>query len=47
MDNLHVKSIEFMHILCVRRSFWQFLPFSACFAITIIPVIRRSQGCTL
>ena len=27
MNILHVKSIEVTYILCVRRSFWRFLPF--------------------
>ena len=36
----HVKSMELTHILCVRCGFWRFLPFKACFAITVIPVIR-------
>ena len=36
---LHLKSIEFTHILCVRCSLWRSLPFQACFAITVTPVI--------
>ena len=46
-EHLHVKSIKLTRILCVRCSFWRFLPFEACFTITVIPVKRRSQGCTL
>ena len=34
---LYVKSITLTSILCVRCSFWQFLPFKACFTITVIP----------
>ena len=44
---LHVKSIKLTRVLCVRCSFWRFLPFEACFTVTVIPVKRRSQGCTL
>ena len=47
MNILHVKSITLTHILCVRCSFWRFLPFQACFTITVISVKRRIQGCTL
>ena len=39
--------MKFTHIWCVRRSFLRFLPFKACLAITVIPVVRRRQGCTL
>ena len=48
MNILHVKSMTLTHILCVRCSFWRFLPFEACFTITVIPVIgffsRRELG---
>ena len=27
MNTLHVKSIEFTHIFCVRSGFWRSLPF--------------------
>ena len=47
MNILHVKSIKLTHALCIRRSFWRFLPFEACFTITVIHIKRRSQGCTL
>ena len=32
------KINKLAHILCVRCSFWRFLPFWACFIITVIPV---------
>ena len=44
---LHVKSIKLTRVLCIRCSFWRFLPFEACLTITVIPVKRRSQSCTL
>ena len=47
MNILRVKSITLIRILCVPCSFWRFLPFQACFTITVIPVKIRSQGCTL
>ena len=47
MNILLEKSITLTHILCVLCSFWRFLPFQAYFNITVIPVKRRSRGCTL
>ena len=44
MNILHVKSIELTHILCVRCGFRRSLPFLACFAITVIPVIQRNRS---
>ena len=44
---LHVKSIKIAHILWVRCGFWRFLPFQACFAITVIPVqTKKEKGTT-
>ena len=34
-----VKSIKITNTLCIRCSFWRFLPFYACFTITVIHVI--------
>ena len=47
MNILHVRLIKLTHSLCVCCVFWWFLLFWACIAITVFPVIRRSQGCTL
>ena len=44
MNILHVKSIEFTHIFCVRCGFRRSLPFKACFAVTVIPVIQWSKS---
>ena len=42
MNILHVKLIKLTHIMCVRCSLWRFLPFQACFTITVIYVKRRT-----
>ena len=47
MNILRVKSVTLTRIMCVCCSFWRFLPFQACFTITVNPVKIRSQGCTL
>ena len=44
MNILYVKSIEFINIFCVRCGFRRSLPFQACFAVTVIPVIQRSMS---
>ena len=43
MNILNVKSIKPTHILCVRCSFWRFLPFEASLSITVIPVETKSR----
>ena len=42
MNILHVKSITLTHILCVRCSFWRFLPLQICFTITVISFLKYS-----
>ena len=42
MNILHVKSITLTHILCVRCSFWRFLPLQVCFTITVISFLKYS-----
>ena len=44
MNILHVKSIEFIYIFCVRCGFRRSLPFQAWFAVTVIHVIQRSKS---
>ena len=42
MNILHVKSIKLTHALCIRRSFWRFLPFK-----TRERVRKKKSACTL
>ena len=44
MNILHVRITEPSHSLFFRCGLWCFLPLLACFAITVIPVIRRSYA---